>query len=385
MNRYAEAAMHRSALLGLVLLSSSGCTLFNQLRVDPIASSFQKPSNVALYVAVTEHGKPIGNLQLENFRISENEQLLSGDDAQPLILPQELAAYHHTLLLVDVSGETAALEPLSHAVAGFVESVRSAQAVSVFAFDGRPTLRFVGEFPKSSNPTPVDLRALTKLGQSDGSRNLNGALQSGLKELDARLAQQSKPLKVGTLVVFTRGADLAGRVSQADADRALSETKHDLISVGIAEQAASTLRAIGQDGVVQAQDADSLGVAFEEAANKTRDLYEKYYLIGYCSPARGGTRRLKVEVFFRNEEGDDAHASFSQDFDATGFGPGCRAETLPRFVPQVARSLDRPAARTGGEPSASPPPRKEPLPGDVAPAADDDHVAPPPNKPGYSP
>jgi hypothetical protein len=129
--------MLRSAVLGAVLLSSSGCSLSNQPRLDPIATSFQKPSRVALYVAV--------------------------------------------------SGESASLEPLSHAVAGFIEGVRGSQSVSVLAFDGRPSLRLVAEFPKSQNRAPLDPRALTQVGRSDSSRNLNGALQSGLKELDARL------------------------------------------------------------------------------------------------------------------------------------------------------------------------------------------------------
>ena len=375
--------MHRSAMLGLLLLAGTGCSFFNHLRIDPVATSFQKPSNVAVYVAVTEHGKPIGNLPPASFRIYENELLLSADDTQQRVLPQELAVYHHTVLLVDVSGESSKLEPLSRAVAGFVEGVQITEAVSVFAFDGRPNLELVAEFPKRADKAPADLRVLTKLGHNDSSRNLYGALLSGLKELDARLARQSKPLKVGSLVVFTRGVDLAGRVSRADADRALSETAHDVLALGIAEQAESTLAELGKAGVVQAQDADSLGIAFEEAAGKVRDLYEKYYLIGYCSPARGGTRRLKVEVRFRDPEGDDFLASFSQDFDATGFGPGCRPETPPRFVPPVARRVDQAPARAGGEPGPSLP-RKEPAPAANAPAADEDSVAPPPNKPGYS-
>lgn len=366
MSGYAGAVMHRSAMLALLSLSSTGCSLFNQVRLEPVATSFQKPSNVAVYVAVTQRGKPVANLEPENFRVYENGLLLSAEDTQRLVLPQELAAFHHTLLLVDVSGESATLEPLSHAVGSFVENVRSTQSVSVFAFDGRPKLRFVGEFAKSADQAPVDLRALTRLGSSDSSRNLNGALQSGLKELDARLAQQAKPVKVGTLVVFTRGADLAGRVSGTEAERALSDTKHDVLALGIAEQAATTLRDIGKDGVISAQDADSLGIAFEEAASKARDLYEKYYLIAYCSPARGGTRRLKVEVRFRDREGEDAQASFNADFDATGFGPGCRSETPPRFVAQVSPSELRSA------PSAPSAP------------ADSDHVVPPPDKPRYA-
>ncbi|HEY3252781.1 MAG TPA: hypothetical protein VGJ91_02500, partial [Polyangiaceae bacterium] len=191
MNEYAEAVMHRSAMLGLLFLLGSGCSFFSQLRLEPIATSFQKPSNVAVYVAVTQHGKPIAHLQPESFRIYENEQLLTAADTEQVVLPQELAAYHHALLLLDVSGDKGTLEQLSRAAAGFVESLQSSEPVSVFAFDGRANLELVAEFPRSADKSPVELRALIKSGQGDGSRNLNGALLSGLKELDARLARQS--------------------------------------------------------------------------------------------------------------------------------------------------------------------------------------------------
>ena len=355
--------MLRSASLAALLLFGGGCSLFNPLRLEPIATSVQKPSNVAVYVAVTNRGQPIDNLQADSFRIYENELLLSADDTGQRILPQEVAAYHQTLLLVDVSGESSSREPLSRAVAGFVEGVRGTQTVSVFAFDGSGKLRSLGEFNKSAERAPVDLRALAQLGASDGSRNLNGALRSGLAELDARLARQSKPVRVGTLVVFTRGADLAGRVSQSDANQAVQDSPHEVLAVGLAEHGA-TLSNIGKSGVIEAQDADSLGIAFEQAASKTRSLYENHYLIAYCSPARGGTRRLKVEVRFRDEEGDDYVASFSKDFDATGFGPDCRADAPPRFVAQASASdpKPRPVSRVGAE-----------------------RVVPPPDEPGYAP
>jgi hypothetical protein len=105
--------MSRSAWLAVLLLSTMGCSVFAQLRVEPIAASFQKPSNVAVYVAVTQRGKPLGELQPESFRIYENGLLSPANDTQQLVLPQELSAYHHTVLLVDVSGENASLEPLA--------------------------------------------------------------------------------------------------------------------------------------------------------------------------------------------------------------------------------------------------------------------------------
>ena len=378
--------MLRSASLGLLFFLSSGCSLFNRVRVDPVATSFQKPSNVAVYVAVSDGDLAVTDLQPESFKVYENEQLLDADDTHQLLLPKELAAYHHTLLLVDVSGEGSADDRLARAVASFVETVRATQAVSVYAFDGGPNLHAVAEFQKSADTGPVDVRALSKWGSADTSRNLNGALLSGLKELDARLAAQAKRVRVGTLVLFTRGSDLAGRVSQADAERAVSNTTDDVIALSIAEQTGRTLSDIGKSGVVRAQNEDALGTAFEEAALKARDLYDKHYLIAYCSPARGGSRRLKVEVRFRNREGEDKQGAFFQDFDATGFGPGCRSESMPRFVPPPVHKPDGHAAAKGTTTNESKP-VEAPVPSGVAepaPAADDDGVAPPPNKPGYS-
>ncbi|HEY4102281.1 MAG TPA: hypothetical protein VGM44_00255, partial [Polyangiaceae bacterium] len=186
----------------------------NRVSVEPVATSFQKPSNVAAYISVADGKEPITELQLENFKIYENERPLSSEDIHQTLLPKELAAYHHTLLLVDVSGEQAADDALAREVGSFVETVRKTQPVSVFVFDGSPSLRFVADFPKSPDGASADVHALSKMGSSDVSRNLNGALTSGLKELDARLAQQRRTVKVGTLVVFTRGPDLAGRVSE---------------------------------------------------------------------------------------------------------------------------------------------------------------------------
>jgi len=380
--------MPRLASLALLLCLSTGCSLFNRVRLEPVATSFQKPSNVAVYVVVTDSGKPVTDLEPASFKIYENEQLLAADDTQQLLLPKELAVYHHTLLLVDIGGDGSSAEPLSRAVASFVETARATQPVSVFAFDGGPNLHSVGEFGRSGSGASVDLRALAKMASGDTSRNLNGALLSALKELDARLAAQPKRVRVGTLVVFTRGADLAGRSSRVDVDRALDGSDAQVIALGPQGLEGGTLEAIGKNGVVRTQGEDGLGVAFEEAAGKARDLYQNQYLIAYCSPARAGTRRLKVEVRFRDlEQGEDKAASFTQDFDATGFGPGCRSETVPRFVPQVARKSDGyTAPKSSGASTGSgsgldtgAAPRV-----DTAAPSDDDSVAPPPDKPGYS-
>ena len=374
-------------LLLLLLLPCTGCSLLNRVTVEPVATSFQKPSNVAAYVAVSDGSEPVTELLPESFKIYENEQLLGSEDTHQTLLSKDLAAYHHTVLLVDMSGEQGPDEQLARAVGGFVEKVRRTQPVSVFVFDGSPSLHFVADFAKSAEGAPADVRSLSKMGSSDASRNLNGAVQNGLKELDARLAQQRRTVKVGTLVVFTRGPDLAGRVAEADVDKALDQTSDNVLAVSIAEQAGRALDEIGKSGTVKAQNADSIGIALEEAATKTVAVYDKYYLIAYCSPARGGMRRLKVEVSYRDREGKEKHGSFSQDFDASGFGPGCNPEAVPRFIPQVIAKPAVPAKPAGASDGGSDKPSKtdktetnHP----AGPAEDDSSVAPPPDKPGYS-
>ena len=57
--------------LACLLALSSGCSLLNYVQVEPVAASFQKPSNVAAYVSVTDGKEPVTELRAENFQISE--------------------------------------------------------------------------------------------------------------------------------------------------------------------------------------------------------------------------------------------------------------------------------------------------------------------------
>jgi hypothetical protein len=95
---------------------------------------------------------------------------------------------------------------------------------------------------------------------------------------------------------------------------------------------------------------------------------------------------LKVEVRYRDREGKEKHGSFSQDFDASGFGPGCNPEAVPRFIPQVIAKPVTPAKPAGGSDNPDKPNKadKTDTSNPAGPAEDDSSVAPPPDKPGYS-
>ena len=79
-----------------------------------------------------------------------------------------------------------------------------------------------------------ELQRIVKIEPQDPSRNLNGAVRLGLERLSALLAAKDRRVPVGTLVVFTGGPDLAGRVSSSDAQRALDESPHAVITIAVA-------------------------------------------------------------------------------------------------------------------------------------------------------
>jgi len=356
----------------------AGCALFQQLEVQAIATSFQKPSNVAAYVAVRDEDQPLTELTSSNFRVYENEQLVPSEQTQLTLLERGVGAAHHVLLLVDMSGartkEDRALT--AKAALAFVEKVSPEQDVSVYAFDGGAGLTPIADVSRGSRLS--GLPALESFSTKDASRNLNGAVVAALGKLDAQLLRAGKVVKLGTLVVFSSGPDVAGRVDDGKLNDALSESPHELLAIGIAEQA-DALGDLGRRGIVRSQSAATLPVAFEEAGEKALSELGKYYLVAYCSPARAGTRRLRLEVSYTTKQGEEHTGDFETDFDANGFGPGCDSATAPRFVaqakpkPEGARKQE--AVKGPSQPSASKP--ADPAPGDDAPVA-------PPDQSGYA-
>jgi hypothetical protein len=131
----------------------------------------------------------------------------------------------------------------------------------------------------------------------------------------------------------------------------------------------------------------SIGKAFDDAASRIEDSFDGSYLLAYCSPARGGERRLRVEVTTNNAEGEEVQGKFTTEFDATGFGAGCSPTTTPRFTKawartdeeeedkdkdRPARSRRAPAAAPAGAAPQQPPPKEKP-------------AEPPPESDGYAP
>jgi hypothetical protein len=372
----------RFAVVSALLLTCTGCGLFTQLHVEPLATSFQRPSNVAAYVAVTDADEPLTELSPSNFRVYENEQLVPGELSRLTLLDRNVAAAHHALLLVDMSGAQSAEArgSLAKAALGFIQKISTQEPASVFAFDGSPNITPVGSVARGGQLS--SLPALESFSVRDSSRNLNGAVVAALAKLDSTLSQTGRAIKVGTLVVFANGPDVAGRVSDDKLRDALSASGYDVIAIGVAERA-DGIAELGRRGLIRSQSPDTLPIAFEEAAEKAQSELEKHYLVAYCSPARAGSRRLRLQVVYTTKEGKEHTGDFETDFDAKGFGAGCNPETPPHFTLKA-----KPAAKSeqeGTKAAGAPAEQRPALTSDSKPAdeAEDAPVAPP-EKGGYA-
>ncbi len=107
----------------------------------------------------------------------------------------------------------------------------------------------------------------------------------------------------------------------------LDTTESDIIVMGVgAEIDAGELRAIGRDGAIVSKDRAQIAASFQAAAARVEAYSKRYYLLGYCSPARAGEHVLRIEARAGGRTG-----SYEHKFDARGFGPNCDPTRPPAF------------------------------------------------------
>jgi hypothetical protein len=365
-----------------VALLSFGCG--GGLRVEPVATSYDKPSNVAVYMTVTKEGQPVKELFEKNFRISEEGQELAAEQTKQTLLPKDMAAIHRALLLVDMSGpvtEGDTREKISAAVGKFVTHAHTTQAVTVYAFDGGTGIRLIADFQQGTGEV-TDVPELSSYKQDDASSNLNSAVVEALAQLDARLMTAQKPIRVGTLVVFARGPDLAGRVQENVMSEAVRQSPHLVYAISIKNTPGFRGANLGKSGAFEAESIASLNGAFDQAGTLVADSVNGYYLLSYCSPARAGLRHLRVNVVTQDDKGQELNGSISTTFDASGFGSGCDPTARPRFV---VRAEPKPGAATVATPAPAATTDSGQKPADDAKKPEEEEKAvPPPSKPGYA-
>ena len=319
------------ATASMVLLA--GCT---GLQLTAIKTAQQRPSNVAVYFKVQgQGGDPVAGLTANQFRIYEDDQLVSEYESKQTIINPEVAAVHYTLLLVDMSGsvsESGDVDTLVQAVSAFTDRVEKQQRVAIYAFDGSQDLHPIVPFTDQPGGAKAGAQELSSFKPRDPSTNLNGAVVKALDELDNALGKATQPLKFGTLVVFTDGTDRANRVPASEMRQHIREKPFDVFAIGLgAEIKQDQLKDIGKSGTAMATDKSAIVKAFDDVGAKVEARTRSYYLLSYCSPSRAGKHEVRVEAVYKDGDKSEHTGSLHSDFDATGFAPGCDPNAPPSF------------------------------------------------------
>ena len=335
----------------LFLAAAAALSLFASacggVNVKLVNSAQKKPNNVWVFFTV-DRGKndPVGGLQAEDFAIYEDGDLVSKFESKQVIQNPEVAAVMYTMLLVDMSGsitESGAADTLVDATKSFADKLGKTQKVGVFAFDGEEKLHSVVPFTEAQGQVQGGLEGLRHYKPKDPSTNLHGAVIEGLRELKRSLDKEHKPLKFGTLVLFTDGTDRAARFSRDDMKREIHDEKYEnyeMLAIGVgAEIEKAHLEDVGRDGTELASDQAKVKEAFDRTAARIDAHTKRFYLLSYCTPARKGDHEVKIVANAKNPNGSGA---LEWKFNADGFGPppDCDPKAPPTFDLKTVTTAD---------------------------------------------
>lgn len=307
------------------------------LNVRVVNSAQKKPANVWVFFEVNAgEDEPVGGLTAEDFEIYEDGELVSKFESKQIIQNPEVAAVMYTMLLLDFSGsitESGQADKIVDAAQQFSDRVGKTQKVGVYAFDGEEKIHSVVPFTESQGAVQGGLEGLRSRKPKDTSTNLHGAVIEGVQTLKKELDKDKRPLKFGTLVVFSDGTDRANRKTRAEMKDELGKEEYeeyDFYAIGVgAEIKKAQLEDVGKNGTELASDEAKVKEAFDKVAAKIESHMKRFYLLSYCTPARKGDHEVTVRVTRRDPK---ASGSADYKFNADGFGgTECDPKTPPSF------------------------------------------------------
>ena len=327
-------------------------------NVKMVNSAQKKPANVWVFFTVQKGDDPVGGLAAEDFTIYEDGQEVSKFESKQVILNPEMAAVMYTMLLVDMSGsvtESGQADSLVDSAKDFSERVGKHQKVGVYAFDGSEKLHSVTPFTESQGSVAGGLEGLRRFKPKDPSTNLHGAVVEGLRELKAALDKEKKPLKFGTLVVFSDGTDRANRVTRQDMEKEIDEEAYEhyeMYAIGVgAEIEKAHLEDIGRDGTELATDQAKVREAFDKVAGKIEAHMKRFYLLSYCTPSRKGDHEVRIEAHKKGENGGSGSVEYKFNSDGFGPPPECDPNTPPAFDMKATPADGEGKDRDGDKPA----------------------------------
>jgi uncharacterized protein YegL len=352
LDRVRAATLPLCAALSLLATACGG-----GLNVTLVNAQARKPNNVWVFFTVDRGKKdPVGGLAASDFKIYQDGHLISEFESKQTIQNPEVAAVMYTMLLVDMSGSITGAgqaDSLVDAAKSFSDRVGKTQKVGVYAFDGEAKIHSVVPFTETSGQVQGGLEGLRKYKPKDPSTNLHGAVVEALRELHGSLEKDRKPLKFGTLVLFTDGTDQAHRATREDMKKELGDDKYkdyEMFAIGVgAEIDKGLLGDVGRDGTELASDQNKVKEAFDKMAARIEAHTKRFYLLSYCTPARQGDHDVTVEAHTKNPDGSGA---LQYKFSAKDFGSECDPKTPPSF------DLKTVGSATEDAPAGKPAPKK---------------------------
>lgn len=357
-------------LVPVALCALAGCGLTGTVNVEPVAVSTQKPGNVAMYVAVSQHGSAVMGLDTQAFKVYEDGKKLDNEQIKLTLLPTATSATRRVALLVDMSKSLNAddRKAMAEALRPFIVKLREREAVTLYAFDGTKSAHLIADYPRDARAEPdekdTSMDRLLAFSRRDSSSSLYTAVMDSAQKLSASLAAEGKPIQDGTVIVVALNPDLAGRVDDAKVRDFVADSPHHYFLLTVGQWATSTnISFLGKNGEARAGSVNTLGSPLYDLEKAVDDDYFRDYLVSYCSPSRAGMREVRLEVTTHDAQGKVSKGSYETEFDASGFGPGCSPQATPHFVlaakpkpkeaPRVTvASNSRPAAKPAAPASA---------------------------------
>ncbi len=304
------------------------------LNITYEKQTIKKPANVSvLFKVETRSGTPLPGLVAGNFKLYEDDALISEYESQQAVIPKPGQFKSRTMLLLDLSGSILNSDSLSNlklAAKSFIAAVLpdlgtenyGAIDMAVFWFDGAADIRQLVGFTTDKNQLTAGIDSISDKISSDVSTNLYGAVILGIDRIKKTLESSQQYVSVGSIVIFTDGTDQAARKKKEEAVSAVNNAGKNIsiYSIGLGgEIDESVLKAIGKNGFVFAQNLEDLVPKFQEIATKIKNDVNSHYLLEYCSPKRKGSHTLKIVT-----TSDNLTGTLKTCFCATGFEGGCK-------------------------------------------------------------
>ena len=297
--------------------AAPACTDFSITTMEGAAFP---PSVVRLAVKIQCDGQPVTDKTEEDFSITEDGAEVSAFESDLSLVPTVTAFRLVTAMVLDMSGsivDSGYLDDLQAAAQTFIGRLGEDQEVAIYLFDGRTEIQPLVNFTSDHDELNYAIHSLEDYEVYDPSTNLNGAVVEGLNLLNTVAGAASDGSTEASMVVFTDGADMAGRVSNEEAALAVSATTHSVYAVGLgAAVDEAHMTDLGKDGYYNASDIEALESAFDGVATSIRDEASSIYILAYCSPKRAGDHTLELQL-----TGTSASTTF--DFNADDFDVGC--------------------------------------------------------------